>query len=260
MAGRITSACCAVSVMNCSSTTVKRSSRREALEHALLVGRDRGGVRAPADERLHRRVHRRVGECLAQPGHVDRPHRSRAEVLALEQDVADRPGRGCRDVGEAAAAIPPGAGEERQRGDRGVRGRRAGVALGAHAEPEQRGPRGGELATHAGDRLGVDPALRRALLDGGAAELRRAARRSRRCAPGTTRRRGGRRRRSRASSRWRGRRRCPAAGGGARRRAGPCGCGTGSTTTSRAPWLRASSSLRQRCGAVDSGFQPQISR
>ena len=30
----------------------------------------------------------------------------------------------------------------------------------------------------------------------------------------------------------------------------------GSTTTSRAPFARASSSLRHRCGAVDSGFQP----
>ncbi len=30
----------------------------------------------------------------------------------------------------------------------------------------------------------------------------------------------------------------------------------GSTTTMRAPAARASSSLRHRCGAVDSGFQP----
>ena len=77
----------------------------QPLEHPLLVGRDRRRVGVPADERLHRRVERRVGERLAELRHVDRPHRTGPQVLALERCRADRAGRRGRDVGAAAAAV-----------------------------------------------------------------------------------------------------------------------------------------------------------
>ena len=37
----------------------------QALEHALLIGRDRGGVRVPDDQGRDRRIERRVGQRLA---------------------------------------------------------------------------------------------------------------------------------------------------------------------------------------------------
>ena len=130
----------------------------QAGEHALLIGRDRGGVRAPADERLHRGLELRVGEGVAELGHVEAPDGARPQLLTLELQIRDHPRRGRRDVGAAAAAIAPRAGQGGQRGERRIRGGRAGVALGAHAQPQQRGPRARELARDALDRLAGDPA------------------------------------------------------------------------------------------------------
>ena len=137
----------------------------QAFEHALLVGGDRGRVRVPAHERLHRRVELGIGERLAELGHVDRAHRTRAQVLALKRPLAHGRRRGGGDVGAAAATVAPGAGERGQRGQRRVGRRRAEMPLGPDAETQQRGPRGGELPPHARDRLGVDPADRSPVLD-----------------------------------------------------------------------------------------------
>ena len=260
MAGRITSACCAVSVMNCSSTTVKRSSRARpsstrSWSGAIAAGFELQQTSAFTGGSIAGSVSASPSRdmLIVRTGAGRRSSRWSGALLIAA-------GRGGRDVGAAAAAVPPGAGEQRERGDRGVRGRRAGVALGAHAEPQQRGPGGGELAAHARDRLGVDPALRRALLDGGLAELREqlVVAVGVRPAPLLV---------VEAGVDDRAHHPDGERGVGARQRAQvlvgePRRAAAERDPPPRAarPGLRASSSLRHRCGAVDSGFQPQISR
>ena len=102
---------------------------------------------------------------IVRPGRLRRSSRSSGCELM-------RACRGERDVRAAAAAILPGAGERGQRCDRRVGGRGAGVALGAHAEAQESGSRGGELAPHSRYRLGVHPTDRRALLHARAVQLR----------------------------------------------------------------------------------------
>ena len=235
MAGSTTSACAAVSVMNCSSTTVNRSSRRSpsstrswsgAIDagfefqqtSALTGGSSAGSVSAaPSWDMLIVRT---------GPGRRSSP---------LERVRAHRGRGGGGDVRAAAAPVAPGAGQRRQRGDRRVGGRGAQVALGADAQPEQRGPGGRELAPDAGDGLGVDAADLRAALDRVLGQHAPAARRSRRRARGTSPRRAARRPRPPASSRSPARRRCPGSGRRCSSATRAVRLRNGSTTTSRAP-------------------------
>ena len=111
----------------------------QAREHPLLIGRDRRRVRVPDDQRRDRRVERRIGERLADARHVERARRARrADAAARARASPSTPNMRRRDVREPAAAVPPGAGERRDAGDRAVGDRRAGVALRADAQADQR--------------------------------------------------------------------------------------------------------------------------
>ncbi len=260
VAGRTTSACAAESVMNCSSTTVKRSSRRIPSSTRPWSGAIDAGLAFQHTSALTGGSSSGSVSASAELGHVDRPHGPGPQVLAHERVGRQRGGRGGRDVGTAPALVSPGAHQRRQARDRAVGRRRALVALRADAEAQQRGLGLCELAAEPGDGVGVDPAgLRRSARrdDRPGAP---AARRSRWCARGTTPRRPSRRPRPRASCRAPARRRCRAAGRTCSSATRAVRLRNGSTTTIRAPLRLASSSSRQRCGAVDIGFHPHSSR
>ena len=230
---------------------------RETAQHLRLVGRDRRRVRVPHDQRRHGRVEVGGRQRLAEARHVERARRAALEAGPLEHAGVERVGGRARDVREPAAAVPPRSGERRDAGDRPVRDRRAGVALGADAETDQRRLHGRDLARQRADRVGVDVAQRRRTGRPGSRRGARPARRSRRRSRGTTPRRRGPRRAARAGCRARARRRCRAAGVRCWSATRAVRLRNGSITTSFAPFLRAIVISRHRCGAVDIGFQPQ---
>ena len=225
MAGRTTSAWRAVSVMTLLEHDGEEVVAAQAVQHAGLVGRDRRRVGVPADHGGDRRRERGVGQRAPELGHVDPPHRPRAQVGAAEPVLVDRPDGRRGDVRAAAAVVPPRAGERRQARDRAVGERRAHVALRADAEAQQRRLRGRERRARRGRSSRPAPRTPRRTARPGSRPGARAARRSRSRARGTTPRRAAPRRRSRASSRARAPRRCPGAGARARRPRARCGCG-----------------------------------
>ena len=257
MAGRITSACAAVSVMNCSHTTVNRSSRREALQHALLIGRDRGRVRVPDDQRRDRRIERRVGQRLADARHVERAHRARhagAAARGAPRGATPTCPSGCTRARRRGGARSPRApGCRRSCGRRSARRRGAGrrrpggsaTAGPARARARARGRRRpGRRSAAAWLSTGLvrEPLEQLVVAEGvGAAPLLVGEARVEQRAHDAERERGVRAR---------------AAVAGARRRPAPCGCGRDRRRSSRAPRRRASRIKRHRCGAVESGFQP----
>ena len=139
----------AVSVWNCSWTTTKRSSRSEPAAHGVLLGRHRGRVRVVDEERLHRRLERRVGQDAPELAHVEGARPRGDEVGPLEGGRVHREGaRGGEE--RAAADVAPGPDHRREARDRPDRHAAPGVPVQAVVEAEGRGPRRRVLA---GERL-----------------------------------------------------------------------------------------------------------
>ena len=107
----------AVSVLTCSCTTVKRSSRARPSQHAARVGADRRRVGVVHVERHHRRGEGRVGEGAPQLDHVDGARRrARQEVPPLQHAVRRAERAGAHEE-RAAVRMGVGARERGQAGD-----------------------------------------------------------------------------------------------------------------------------------------------
>ena len=167
-------------------------------EHALLIRRDRGGVRVPDDQRGDRRLHRRIRQRLADARHVERARRLASAGAAAPG--APRAARrtspsGCtrgRRRGGATSRRAPGC--RRSCGTRRVRRRGAG-------RPRRAGSATADPAPAPEPARGCRRPRRRSAAPAARRSRRRGARRARRSparARGTIPRRRGRRRAARA--------------------------------------------------------------